>query len=225
MKKTIIAALALAAFILVPFRAHSANPLEALGSVVGSLTSTDKFELSSITGTWDYKSPAVSFKSDQALSKIGGAAASSTIESKLQPYYHTLGIDKMSVEIAEQADSTYSFAIKLGKLPLKGTVTKDSDNGQLTFHVGAVGKLKALSLSAKAEKNATGELTLTFDATKFMQMVAKVASVSGNYTLKSVDKLLSTYDGLYVGAKMARQGGSASGAAGAIGNLLDGLKK
>lgn len=221
--KKFITIISLALIISAGFSSRAANPLDALGSVVGSLTSSDKFDLASITGKWGYESPAISFKGGNAVNKIGGAAAAATLEKKLEPYYKTLGLTAMTVTIEEGTDSAYTFTMNLGNVPLKGTLTKDNDAGMLTFNINALGKIKLGAISAKAETNATGELSLTFDATRFMQIVSKVAGATNNAAAKSIDKLLSGYDGLYIGAKMSREGG-AKGAAGAVGNLLDGLK-
>lgn len=219
-----IAALLTLVLLAVPAPARAANPLEALGSMVGSLTSSGKFELSSLVGTWTYESPAVAFKSDNALNKIGGAAASATIEKKLEPYYRTLGLNRMAMVVEAEGDSIYNFALQLGKLPVKGTLSKDGDEGMLTFNFAASGLLKLGSLSAKAETDATGKLSLTFDATRFMEIISKIAGATGNATLKSVTKLLDGYDGLYIGAKMASDN-AGNATTNALGKILGGLKK
>ncbi|MDE5836948.1 MAG: DUF4923 family protein, partial [Paramuribaculum sp.] len=63
-----------------------------LKGMLGSLLSSDKITVKSLTGTWKYSAPAVTFKSSNLLKKAGGAAASSAIESKLSPYYSKAGL-------------------------------------------------------------------------------------------------------------------------------------
>ncbi len=181
-------------------RAMAANPLEALGGIVSSLTSTDKFEVSDLCGTWSYQSPAVSFESDQALGKIGGTAASVAIEDKLKPYYERLGITSMTIAV----DANAGFKIKLKRITLSGTVEKDGDNGNLVFNFNGLGKMKSFKLAARARKSATNVLSLTFDISKLVAIADKVASVANIATIKTAVGLLKSYDGIYAGAKLKK---------------------
>lgn len=227
MRNRIFSFFAAIAIAFAAYNAGAANPLEALGGIVGQLTSSSKFDLASITGSWYYVSPAVSFKSDKALNKIGGAAAASAVEKKLEPYYRTAGLTNMSVVITQSADSVYTFELKAGKLPLKGTIAQDAENGLLIFKFSAAGKFSPGELSAKAEKDATGNLSLTFDATRFVAIITKVAGATNNASLKSISSLLSSYDGIFIGAKMKNSESSVSGdsAASKLGSVLGNLKK
>lgn len=64
----------------------SSNPLGKLGSILGNVVANDKFTIDDLVGQWDYVSPTVSFQSDNALKKIGGAGAATAVEDKLAPY-------------------------------------------------------------------------------------------------------------------------------------------
>lgn len=189
--------------------ASAGSPLDALGGVLTSITSTSKFQLSQIEGTWSYQAPAVSFKSDKALNKIGGVAASAAVEQKLAPYYTQLGLTSMTLEVAP-VDSAYNFSMKLRGATLKGTITKNDDAGELTFHCAAFGKINLGSLSAKAQKSATGVLSLTFDAARFVSVVTKVASLTNLSSAKAISSLLNSYDGIYIGAKLKQTSKSAT---------------
>lgn len=207
MKKTIIGAVAAAAILAGGAQsAMAVNPLEALGGIVTSLTSTTKFEVSDLQGTWSYQSPAVSFDSDQALNKIGGTAASVAVEDKLKPYYEKLGVTSMTLVV----DADANFTMKIKAMTLTGTVSKDSDDGKLTFNFSAFGKLKLGSVSARAQKSATNVLTLTFDVSKVVAIADKVASVANLSTIKTVVNLLNSYDGIYAGAKFKKTGSATS---------------
>ena len=207
MNKLFIAALA-AAMSASTFSATAGNPLEALGGIVTSLTSTSKFEIKDIQGTWSYQSPAVSFKSDQALNKIGGTAASAALESKMSPYYEKLGLNTLVLTM----DADGNFEMKIKSITLKGTATKDSDDGALTFNFNAFGKTSIGKVSAEAQKSATGVLTLTFDVSRVIAIVDKVAAVANIQSVSTLSSLLKSYDGIYAGAKLKKTGSAATSA-------------
>ncbi|MDE6334122.1 MAG: DUF4923 family protein [Muribaculaceae bacterium] len=186
--------------------ASAGNPLEALGGIVTSLTSTSKFEIKDLQGTWSYQSPAVSFKSDQALNKIGGTAASAALESKMSPYYQRLGLN--TIVLTMNADG--GFEMKIKSITLKGTATKDTDDGALTFNFNAFGKTSIGKISAQAQKSATGVLTLTFDVSRVIAIVDKVASVANIQSVSTLSSLLNSYDGIYAGAKFKKSGNASS---------------
>jgi len=197
---------ALAIAICMAVAATAGNPLDALGGLVSSLTSTTKFEIADIQGTWSYQTPAVSFQSDNALNKIGGAAASTAIESKLRPYYERLGINTLIVAI----DADANFSMKLKGVTLKGTIAKESDEGALTFDFNAFGKKSIGKISAHATKSATNVLTLTFDVSRAVAIADRVASVANIQTLKTVSDLLKSYEGIYAGAKLKKTSNAAN---------------
>lgn len=233
-KKQLVAAIVAAVAFLSPVKSSSANPLEALGGIVSSLTSSSKFDVASLVGEWQYQSPAVSFKSDQALSKIGGAAASGAIEDKMKPYYEKIGLNTMKLTVEAGADSTYNFQLGIRGVNLKGTLVKNGDDGALTFNFSAFGRLKIGSISAQAVKSADNVLSLTFDIKGFLELVRKVASVSGSSSVQTLGKLLDSYDGIFAGAKLKKTSGGQSAAdsqqaapaqsgASGLGDVLKGL--
>lgn len=174
------------------------NPLGAIGSVISSLTASSNFELKDLQGTWTYESPAVTFKSDNALQKIGGSAAASAIENKIAPYYEKAGITALKLTV----DEDNNFTMQLKKGTLKGTLSKDED-GNLHFKFNALGKIQLASVSAFATKSGN-TLNLTFDVSKLITIVKTVSSVSGISSLNTVSSLLSSYDGIYAGFKLNR---------------------
>ena len=189
-----------AAAVLSPIAAKATSPLDMLGNIFNTVTSTDKFEVSSLAGTWTYQSPAVTFKSDNALSTAGGVAASATIESKLSPYYKRLGLNTMQFIF----DSEGNFTLTVKKVTLKGTVTKNGDDGSLTFNFQSTHATNLGHVSAKASKSATGVLTLTFDASRVISIVKGVASFTKNSSLQTISTLLDSYNGIYAGAKFKK---------------------
>lgn len=180
-------------------KTSSSNPLGALGSVLGNVLANDKFTVDDIVGSWNYSSPAVSFQSDNALKKIGGAGAATAVEKKLAPYYKTIGLTSTTLTV----DADHNFTMKLGVAQLKGTIEKAEDGG-LVFAFNAFGKISLGKVSAHATK-AGSTLNLTFDATKLIQILTKVAGVLNNTTLKAVTDLVNSYDGIYIGFKLNKQ--------------------
>lgn len=170
-----------------------------LGSVLTELTSTSKIEITDLKGIWKYQAPAITFDSDNALQKIGGAAATASLEKKIAPYYQRAGITSLVLTIEE--DST--FTMKMRMATVKGSVNK-GENGKLIFNFQAFKKIKIGKVEAMASRS--GEtLSLTFDASKLQTLVEKIASISQNASIQSLSKILSSYDGIFVGCRMKRQ--------------------
>lgn len=167
--------------------------LGSLGSLLGNILGTGNIEVKDLVGTWDYSSPAVTFKSDNLLKKAGGAAASTVIEQKLKEYYKKAGIDGMTLTI--EADST--FTMKLKRITVSGTIEKTADgNFQFNFRIGK--KIPIGSMAAYISK-AGNTVDITFDVSKLIVLVDKIATFSGNSTLTGISKLLNSYDGLCAG--------------------------
>lgn len=172
-----------------------------VSDLLGSVLSSDKLTVSSLVGNYSYNKPAVAFKSENLLKKAGGAAISSTVESKLAPYYKTAGIDKMSLVINE--DST--FTMKVRGINFSGDIRPCTDNSQANFVLKfkAIKKISIGSLNTYVVKNANKNLELTFDVTKLVTLLQKVGGITGSSSLKTVTSLLKSYDGICAGFNLA----------------------
>lgn len=173
----------------------------AIGSAVTNILGSSKLTPADLKGVWSYSAPAVTFKSDNLLKKAGGAAASATIEDKLKPYYKTAGIDRMVLTV--NADST--FTMKMARGTLSGTVSTSQQEGMMTFKFQALKKMNIGSMDATVTK-AANQLSVTFDVSKLMKLVNTLASISGNSTLKGVNSMLQSYDGLQAGFRLVKSG-------------------
>lgn len=171
--------------------------LGTVGNAVENLTQTSNFSIESLVGKWDYVSPAVSLSSDNLLSNIGGAAASSTLENQLSEYYNKFGLNKLHIEV----DSVMNFTMNTGKVNLSGTVEKDGE--QLIFNFKAFGKVNLGKIKARATMSGSN-LNLTFEAKKLLELLTKVSSITNNSTLNNLNKLLSQYKDLYIGSKLRK---------------------
>lgn len=171
--------------------------LGSLGSLIGNVVANNKFSIDDLVGTWSYSSPAVSFQSENALMKIGGAGAATAVENQLAPYYHRLGFTNTSLTV----DADHNFTLKMGLLVLKGTVEKDEEDNGLVFNFNAFGKISLGKVKANATK-AGKTLNLTFDATRLIQMLTKISSKLNIKTLSTLSTILNNYDGIYIGYKL-----------------------
>lgn len=183
---------------------NSTDGRSTVGSIIGavsSLVSSDDVSIKDMTGSWTYSAPAVTFKSDNFLQQAGGAAASSTIEGKLKPYYQRAGIDKLTLEV--KADST--FVAKVGQLTVRGTLSQSDTKGALTFNIKALGKIPAGKINGFVSKGLTGERTLTFDATKLLALAKTITGATGNATLNSISSILDAYKGMNIGVKLRKK--------------------
>ena len=172
---------------------NSDGILGALGSFIGNMTANKNFTVDDIVGQWSYTAPSVSFKSENALKNVGGAAA---VENKLAPYYKTLGITRTTLTIAKD----HTFSMKMGIIPLKGTVAK-TDDGRLEFTFTGITGRSLGKVDAVATKSGTN-LNLTFDATKFIKVLTSVAGKLNISTLNTLASLLNGYDGIYMGFRL-----------------------
>lgn len=168
--------------------------LGGLGNILG-LTDVG---ISDLEGTWSYVKPAIAFQSDNLLKKAGGEAAASVIEGKLAPYYQKAGITQMKLTV--KADST--FSMRVNRVTLNGSLEKDAE-GNFVFNFKALGKIKIgrmTSVITRSGKN----IDITFDASKLISLVSKIATLSGNSTVQSVSTLLQSYDGMNAGFQMSK---------------------
>lgn len=170
--------------------------LGALGSFIGNMTANKNFTVDDIVGQWSYTAPSVSFKSENALKNVGGAAAATAVENKLAPYYKTLGITRTTLTIAKD----HTFSMKMGIIPLKGTVAK-TDDGRLEFTFTGITGRSLGKVDAVATKSGSS-LNLTFDATKFIKVLTSVAGKLNISTLNTLASLLNGYDGIYMGFRL-----------------------
>ena len=195
-KKLTLAAILLLALIAAPSTAAQ-GALDALKGAIGALTG-NKGQTAIDAGTWKYTGPGISFKSDNALKNLGGAAAGTAIEAKIKPYYDKLGLQNMTFEVAQ--DSTFTMKVK--KLTLKGTIVY-GESGQCTLQMQALGKIPAGKYHAQWQQLGSS-LVLTFDVSRLVSLIQTIASVSGQSSLKSVSEILKSYDGIYAGFRFKK---------------------
>lgn len=173
---------------------------DILSGVAGALgLGNSQAGIEQLAGTWTYSAPAVSFKSDNFLLKAGGAAAATTVEKKLEPYYKTAGLTSLTVTINN--DSTFTF--KGRRATLNGTIDRNGDNGTYVFHFKAFNKVNIGSMEAFIQL-AGDNMELTFDISKLMTLIQRISAMTNNSTLKGASALLEQYDGMTAGFDLKR---------------------
>lgn len=179
------------------------NTVSAITGILGNLLSSDKISVESMVGNWSYTAPAVSFKSENLLMKAGGSAAASTIESKLAPYYKTAGIESLVLTV--NSDSTFTMKVKA--VTLQGTISQSTgknSQANFMFNFKALGKIGIGKMDTYVTMTGTGTMNLMFDVSKLVDILTKVASLSGNSTIQGVTSLLNNYDGVCAGFKLKK---------------------
>lgn len=168
-----------------------------LGSLLGNILGSGTVKQSDLIGTWNYVGPDCKFESENLLKKAGGEIASKTIENKLDDLFGKVGIKAGSFGYTFNEDGSYSMNI--GGRTINGTYTLDEDNSKLTL----VGMLGLAKMDATVSKS-NDQLSILFDASKLMQVVTAVGSLSNSTAIKTVSSLLDSYEGVKVGFALSK---------------------
>lgn len=198
--KTILATLAMTmTAVTANAQFNLSSLLSSAGQALQNATSTTKFEAKDLVGTWKYSSPGVNFKGQDAMSQIGGAAISTTLENSLASYYTKAGMQKLVFTV----DDDYNFTFTLDKIKITGKISKAKD-GDLVFKFNAFDKINLGQVSCIATKSGN-LLNLTFDASRLLKIAKGISSISKDEKFSTISQLLDNYDGLYLGVKLNRE--------------------
>lgn len=164
-----------------------------LEGVLGSSTLTE----SNIVGSWNYSGSSVVFESSNALQQIGGSAASSVIEQKIDAQLTKLGFNQNSCQFTFNSDKT--FTGKIAGKSFSGTYKLNTSKNtlKLTYLAGLSHTTVHVALNS-------GKLSLLFDADKFKTILTTLGGLSGNSTISTLTDLLGSYDGMLVGLEMRK---------------------
>ncbi len=171
---------------------------DAIGGFINNIAQNKNFSIDDLAGKWEYTGPSVTFESDNALMKIGGAGAATAVEGKLEPYYKRLGMTKSTLTV----DADHNFTLKMGLMLLKGKIEKYDDD-TIHFKFNAFGKVTLGSAQVNITK-AGDKINLTFEATKMVQILTARASKVNSSSVSALADLLNSYDGIYMGFKMQK---------------------
>lgn len=170
------------------------------GSILSALTSI--FSSSKVAtedkiiGTWVYEEPAVVLSSDDMLKNLGGKLASSTVETQLKSKLESYGFKKGSITMTFDKSGNFTQTL-LGKT-LSGTYTIEDKNIVLKYG----GKVSQIVGTTQLDGD---NLLIVMDASKLLEYVNVLGSVSQNSTLKTAASLIGGMDGLECGLKLVKQ--------------------
>lgn len=171
-----------------------------IGQTVANATATTNFTVDDLVGTWKYKSPGISFRGDNTLANIGGAAAATAIENKLAPYYKRTKLTNVTLTV----DKDHNFAIKTNYGTFKGTVEKSSQDDMLVFKFNILGTVSIGHVNAMATKSGN-QLNITFDASRLIAILKKLPKVASNSSFSTVASILDNYDNIFIGFRMTKK--------------------
>ncbi len=175
---------------------------EAAGTIVSAVTNllgTSKVTADKLVGTWNYTQPCIAFESENALSKIGGTAVSSKIQSTLKKALEKAGISAGKVNVTFSSDDTFTITVK--KKKFTGKYSVNGSDLTLTFDKSG----KTVTGNVKLE-SITGTLQVAMKADKLLEVVNTIAAKASAYSsqMTTVSALLSNYSGMYLGMEFGK---------------------
>lgn len=182
--------------------ASAQNWLDALKGVATSAidkATGGKLTEKAIIGTWKYSQPAVKLTSSKnALSDVAGSAASSTIQSKIKPYYEKVGIKPGACTFVFKEDGTFSSTF--GQRTSTGKYTYDAKTNQISLKYDS-GLLNTKAITAYAYMNGAN-LQLGFAMDKLINILTTLGS--NVQSLSTITSLLEQYDGVKIGFEFSK---------------------
>lgn len=166
---------------------------ETLSNIFSSLKVATKDE---IIGTWVYEEPAVVFNSNNLINKAGGSLMSSIVEKKLKENLEKYGFKKGSVTMFFDKDGNFTQTIS-GKT-LRGTYIIEDKNIQLKYS----GNVSQIIGTTQLDGNS---LLVVMDASKLLQYVQVLGTMSKNSTLSAATSFLGNMDGMECGIRLVKQ--------------------
>lgn len=168
--------------------------------MIEGVLSTSNIEVKDLAGVWTSTGSAVAFQSEDLLSKAGGTAMASTIESKINPYFTKYGIVGSIITI--QTDGSFTMALK--KTTLKGKIIK-GENNKFILSFEAFGKNNLGNVNLYIQKTSSS-MDMMFDVSKLKTILSSIASISKKGLGTSLNSMLNSYDGICIGFKMTKTG-------------------
>lgn len=185
---------------LVSSLAGSSNVANTVSNVIYAYTGNT--QAVALPGSWTYTGPAVALGSDNVISNVAGAAASTSVESKISEYLEKVGITGGAVEFTFNEDLTFTCTIK--NIPVSGTWRTISDGNKVQLQFGK--QMKYLSMTGALSGTLTG-CKMLFDGKKFLEFVKKAMTYVGkaNTTAAAVSSLAGNYNNMQIGFSLAKK--------------------
>ena len=129
--------------------------------------------------------------------KAGGEVAAAKVEEKINATLTKLGLTGEQITFTFNADNTYTASIK-GRV-IQGTYALDVANKKLTLTY-----LNGLGTITPQIAKTGNKMSLLYDADKLLKFLTTISAVSNNSTLKSLNTLLESYDGMLIGWELQK---------------------
>lgn len=148
-----------------------------------------------IIGTWVYERPAIVFTSENALMTIGGTAASSAIEKKMQATLSKQGISEGNMSVIFNKD--YTFLVKYKNHTTGGKFTISKDVVTMTFN----GQTEPCKVTPQLNN---GTLVIATDATKIKNFLQGLGTSSSS-DIATITSMLKNFNGMRLGVRLNKK--------------------
>ena len=179
---------------------ETSNLANTLTSILGVVTSSSAVEAKDLPGTWNYTGSKIYLESENALAQLGGQAAATTVESKLNSLMEKVGIKKGACTF-QFVQNGNTFKAVIGGKTISGTYSLNESAGTLTLTTA----LGLGNITCNVTRNGTQALNLLFPADKLLQLAQIVGVATGNSNISSLTSLLGNYSGLQIGLQLHKQ--------------------
>lgn len=170
---------------------NKGNIEKAVNALTGNSTTID------MTGNWKYTGSAIELQSDNILSNLGGTAASSIAENKLNEQLSKIGITEGKLSFTFNADST--FVAQVSKKKLQGSYSYDATTNKVNLKFA-----KVVGMNAKLNCTSSN-MDLLFNADKLLKLLTYLSNKSSNSTLKTLGSLSENYNGMLIGFALKKE--------------------
>jgi len=197
MKKHIIkAALAVSIFAMMPFASFAQTSTGTATEVISTVIGTEAVNPSSITGTWTYSQPSVTFETENMLTKYATNPAATKGKTYLQKGLAKAGISEGKVTLVFNNDD--SFVLTVGNKTINGTFKLEGNKLTLTYTGVLTGVSKTVTTFASMT---SGKLQIAVSADTLLTLVQSVSvtASSASTTLSTVAGLFNSINGMYAG--------------------------
>lgn len=163
-----------------------------LNKIVNSVTG--KSTALSLPGTWVYSGSAVEFESDNVFKQLGGSAAASVAQSKMDSYLKKAGIQPGKMTFTFKNDGTFTSVIS-GR----------SSNGTYTYSAGKLNLKYLLFTTTATVKSTSKGMELLFNANKLVTMLKLVGKFSNSTSLNLLSSFAGSYKDMLMGLNMKKK--------------------
>lgn len=153
-------------------------------SLLTNLLGVNTVNANSITGTWTYQQPHISFESNNVLSQIGGELMGNKISSMLGTSLEKIGLKKGA---QFTFDGKGNMTVTVSGKSTKGTYTINGNQLTMTGALGFTNLTCTVSMTGN-------QLYMLFDASTLFGYVSKMGQ-----NVSSIKSLLGSYNGMKMG--------------------------